>query len=244
MKLYQPINVLRVQLLQMSRLSQRALDYSIKGYQLGSLEFSRSVLSNERELEQHHCQIKEICRTLATRKVTDSSDCRFVLIALRLSSALLATTRAAVQIARDTPSLLDSDRTPKHAALCTLGDLVNSLMRLCLVALFKQEVRYAETVLQSQAVWRRCELVFDSMCEVNHQTTDEEGLFEPAIARSLGTVARQTHDMADAILFWLKESDQELSFEANGHDTLNSLFLGNWIAAECLPRLPRLSLLN
>jgi phosphate uptake regulator len=68
MKLYQPISVLRVQLLQMSRLSQRALDYSIKGYQLGSLEFSRSVLSNERELEQHHHQIKEICRKLATRK--------------------------------------------------------------------------------------------------------------------------------------------------------------------------------
>jgi hypothetical protein len=244
MKLYQPINVLRAQLLQMSRLSQWALDYSIKGYQLGSLEFSRSVLSTERELEPHHHQIKEICRKLATRKVTDSSDCRFVLIALRLSSALLTTSRAAVQIARDTPALLESDRMPKHAALCTLGDLVNSLMRLCLVALFKQEVRYAETVLQSQTVWRRCELVFDSMCEADHHTTDEQDIFEPAIARSLGTVARQTHDMADAILFWLKESDREPSFEADGHDALNSLFLDSWIVAECIPRLPRLSLLN
>jgi phosphate uptake regulator len=244
MKLYQPINVLRVPLLQMSRLSQRALDYSIKGYQLGSLDFSRSVLSTESELEQHHHQIKEICRKLAAQKVTDSSDSRFVLIALRLSSALLTIFRAAVQIAQDTPALLESDRMPRHAALCTLGDLVNSLMRLCLVALFKQEVSYAETVLQSQAVWRRCELVFDSMCEADHPTTDKQDIFEPAIARSLGTVARQTHDMADAILFWLKESDRELSFEANGHDTLNSLFLGSWIAPACLPRLSRLSLLS
>jgi phosphate uptake regulator len=234
MKLYQPINVLRVQLVEMSRLSQRALDYSIKGYQLGSPEFGRFVCSTECELEKHHQCIKDICRKLAARKVTDSADCRFVLIALRLSSALRATSRAAVEIARDTPSCFESSRMPKHAALCDLGDLVNSLMRLCIVALFKQEARYAETVLQSQAVWRRCEFVFESMHENGHQTTDEEDTFEPAIARSLGTVARQAHDMADAIVFWLKEGDRDL-FHANGHDTLNFLFVGSCIPAETLP---------
>lgn len=234
MKLYQPINVLRVQLVEMSRLSQRALDYSIKGYQLGSPEFSRSVCSTERELEQHYQRIKDICRKLAARKVTDSADCRFVLIAMRLSSALRTTSRAAVQIAKDTPSFFESSRMPKHAALCNLGDLVNSLVRLCIVALFKQDTRYAETVLQSQAVWRRCEFVFESAHETDHQTSDEVDIFEPAIARSLGTVARQAHDMADAILFWLKESDRDL-FHANGHDTLNFLFVGSCIPAETLP---------
>jgi phosphate uptake regulator len=234
MKLYQPINVLRVQLVEMSRLSQRALDYSIKGYQLGSPEFSRSVRSTELELEQHHQRIKDICRKLAARKVTDSADCRFVLIAMRLSSALRTTSRVAVQIAEDTPSFFESSRMPKHAALCNLGDLVNSLVRLCIVALFKQDTRYAETVLQSQAVWRRCEFVFESTHETDHQTGDEVNIFGPAIARSLGTVARQAHDMADAILFWLSESDREL-FPANGHDTLNFLFVGNCIPAETLP---------
>lgn len=243
MNLYQPINVLRVELIKMSRVSQRALDYSIKGYQLGSPEFSNSVRTTECELEQHHQRIKDICRKLATRKVTDSSECRFVLIALRLSSALRTTSRAAVQIAQDTPSFFESSRMPKHAALCHLGDLVNSLVRLCIVALFKQEARYAETVLQSQAVWRRCEFVFESTHEPDYQTTDEEDTFEPAIARSLSTVARQAHDMADAIVFWLKESDREL-FHANGHDTLNFLFVGNCIAPETLPGLLPLSWVN
>jgi phosphate uptake regulator len=242
MKLYQPINALRVQLVEMSRLSQRALDYSIKGYQLGSPEFSRSVCSTERELEQHHQQIKDICRKLAARKVTDSADCRFVLIALRLSGALSTTSRAAVQIAQDTTSFVESSRMPRHAALCNLGDLVNSLIRLCIVALFKQEVRHAETVLQSQAVWRRCELIFESMREADDQTnddetTDEQYIFESAIARGLGKVARQAHDMADAILFWLKESDRELCFEANGQDTLNFLFVGSCIITKNLPGL-------
>jgi len=241
MKLYQPINVLRVQLVEMSRLSQRALDYSIKGYQLGSPEFSRSVVSTEQELEQHHQRIKDICRKLAARKVTDSADCRFVLIALRLSSALRTTSRAAVQIAQDTPSSFEGSRMPRHAALCNLGDLVNSLVRLCIVALFKQEARYAETVLQSQAVWRRCEFVFANVHESDYQSSDED-TFEPAIARSLGTVARQAHDMADAILFWLKESDREL-FHANGHDTLNFLFVGSCVP-ETLPGLLPLSLVH
>jgi phosphate uptake regulator len=237
MKLYQPINALRVQLVEMSRLSQRALDYSIKGYQLGSPEFSRSVCSTEHELEQHHQRIKDICRKLAARKVSDSADCRFVLIALRLSGALRTTSRAAVQIAQDTPSFFESSRMPRHAALCNLGDLVNSLVRLCIVALFKQEVRHAETVLQSQAVWRRCELIFESMREADDQTNDDQDIFESAIARSLGTVARQAHDMADAILFWLKESDRELCFEANGQDTLNFLFVGSCITTENQPKL-------
>lgn len=243
MKLYQPINVLRVQLIEMSRLSQRALDYSIKGYQLDSPEFSRSARATECELEQHHQCIKDICRKLAARKLTDSADCRFVLIAQRLSSALRATSRAAVQIAQDTPSSFESSRMPKHAALCNLGDLVNSLVRLCIVALFKQEARYAETVLQSQAVWRRCEFVFESMHDSDNQVTDEEDTFEPAIARSLGTVARQAHDMADAILFWLNESDREL-VQANGHDTLNFLFVGSCIPAETMPGLLPASLIH
>jgi phosphate uptake regulator len=243
MNLYQPINALRVQLVEMARLSQRALDYSIKGYQLGSTEFSRSVRATDHELEQHHQRIKEICRKLAGRAVTESRDCRFVLVALRLSTALRTTSRAAAKIAQDTPAFFEDNCTPKHAALCNLGDLVNSLMRLCIVALFKQEVRYAETVLQSQAAWRRCEFVFESILEPVYQTAEED-IFEPAIARSLGTVARQAHDMADAILFWLKESDCEICFEANTQDNLNFLFVGNRIAPKNVSGLLPFSLVQ
>ena len=50
----QHIRNLRVQLLAMSRVSQRALDYAVKGYELRNLDFARQVPAVNSELEGHH----------------------------------------------------------------------------------------------------------------------------------------------------------------------------------------------
>ena len=220
------IHVLQIHLLAMCRLSQRALDYSIKGYELGNQDICRHVCTAEHEIAEHHSQIKHLCRKLMTAEVTGPSDIRFVLATLRLDHALHAIFRAATQIAQDTKLFLKGNPIVKCPVLNRLGEFVNCSMRLCIVALFKRDAEHAETVLQSQGVWRRCEMVFDDVRDgVNHRM-EARDIYALAIARSLGIIAKQAHEMADAILFWLNGSDDALALQADGLDALNLLFVG------------------
>ncbi|WP_263366916.1 hypothetical protein [Edaphobacter bradus] len=137
---------------------------------------------------------------------------------MRLRCALETTCRAAAQIGHDTTPYLENNGIAQRAALVEFGDLVNCLMRLCIVALFTKNGTHAMTVLQSREAWRHCERVFDDLREEIDERAEAQKISELAIARSLGVVARQTHEMADAILFWLEE--RAGGFEAGGHDAV------------------------
>ena len=217
MNLQQERTALRTQLLDMSRLSQRALDYSIKGYKLNCSEFSSHTASVGCQLEERYCQIKILSRQLiGTRVAAAPSDFRFSLAALRLNSAFYKTYRAADRISRITALPRENTTAEKCAALDEFGELINRLVRLCTVALFLNDAALAEAVLQSQAVWRRSELIFDHSPSV----ADDHTL---AITQNLSVIAKQAHEMADAILFWLRGRDCALAFETEGHHALEHL---------------------
>jgi hypothetical protein len=228
----QHVQFLRVQLLCMSRLLQRALDYAIKGYQLGNPDFSRQACAMEHKLGEHHHQIRDLCHKITVNGVTDHRDFHSVLAALRIHDALLATYEAAMQIARDTIMLLERGSLAKCTPLDRFGRFVNSMIRLCTVSLFEREDRYAEAVLQSRRIWRRYELIFDP----SSGDVDQKGVHSYALAipQSLGVIAKQAHEMADAILFWLKGMETEAAHDAGGYDMPNFLSRsGDYEDAEC-----------
>jgi len=227
MSFQQHVQLLRAQLLCMSRLSQRALDYSIKGYELGSLDFCRHVRSVEHKLGEHHRQIKYLCRQVTTSRSSASCDIRFALAASRIDTALNKTYGTAVQMAQNTILFLKAGSLNKCIALNRFGRLVNSLMRLCIVALFERESNYAETVIHSQELWRRCELIFDRPLSDVDQETETMESYVLITAQVLGVVAKQAHEMADAILFWLSDCESSFTSDEEGEDILNLLFLGN-----------------
>lgn len=230
--------VLQIHLLAMSRLSQRALDYSIKGFELGCPRICGHVSSAEHELDEHHLKVNQLCRKLMTTAVTAPSDLRFILATLRIDNALHATSRAAAQIAQETILFLESSPMVKCPALNRLGEFVNCSMRLCIVALFKKDVVHAQTVIQSQAVWRRCEMVFDDARDDVKYRMEAQDIYALTIAGILGVIAKQAHEIADAILFWLKGSDDAFALEEDGQDTLSLLFTGCSTSIEIKSQLP------
>jgi hypothetical protein len=189
----QHIHLLRVQLLAVSRLSQRALDYSIKGYEIRNLDFSRHVPASRCALEEHHSRIKELCRELMSAGIAKPADSRFAFAALTIAAALHVTYAAAVRIAQDTVRLNDSG-IRQSASLERMGQIVNGSMRLCIVALFQQDAEHAETALRHQ----------ESLRLLEPPSLASHGELEQAVARNLGEVVKQTHEIADAIIFWLE----------------------------------------
>jgi hypothetical protein len=88
------------------------------------------------------------------------SDLRFALSAARIGNALLSVYIHASEIATNSIHLQKNGRTAGYVGLTRMGDVVNSLMRLCVVALFDEEVKQAETVLDHRGEARLFELAF------------------------------------------------------------------------------------
>jgi phosphate uptake regulator len=204
LEIEQHIQVLHTQLLEMSKLSQRAVDYSIKAFELGCLEFCRQVRYTEPELGDIRFCLASRCRKLLAAGLPPGLDSRFVWSALRICSALQAIYTAANEIARKTALFLESGHAQKSSELKVMGHAVNRLVRLCSVALFKEEVQHTRLVLQNLEARRWFESITSHVPSNISQGIDAHTAFELAIKKNLGEIAEQAHEMADAITVWLE----------------------------------------
>jgi phosphate uptake regulator len=224
----QHIQFLRLHLLDMAKLSQRAVDYATKGYRLGSPEFCRYVRRGDKQLGELRRSISNLCQKLMMQDFSFDSDARmeelattekrFPVSALHICSALHAISTATAEIAHHTMLLLeDADWVPGHEALQKVCYLVNRFMCLCIVALFKREGHHAQTVLQNLDGGRLFEQAFDELRnDINRQAAIPAAL-ELAIANSLKQIARQTQGVAEAIVFWLDGKKCALTSAAIAH---------------------------
>jgi phosphate uptake regulator len=203
----QYIQTLRLQLLDMSRVSQRAVDYAIKAYKLDSPEFSANVRDSTYEVNLLHREITEVARDLLLMELPLESDARFALSAVLICDALHSVHAQAVKIAANSARRFENGHTLGCAGLTKMGEVVNCLMRLCIIALFDEEVAHAETVLSNRGVERLFESVFYDWYSNIDQRLRAQASPELAITKGLSQIAKETYEIADAVVFWLKGPD-------------------------------------
>jgi len=80
-------------------------------------------------------------------------------------------------------------------------------MRLCVVGLFEEEIEHAEAVLRTGEIERLFETTFYDWYRDLEPGTRTQLCYELEITKHLGHIAHQTHEIAAAIDFWLKDSD-------------------------------------
>jgi phosphate uptake regulator len=241
-------HVLRSHLLDMAKLSQRAVDYATKGYRLGSPEFCRYVRNGDRQLRELRRSIEALCQKPSSHepgfhepgsqeprsqepaidpdahpdKLNAVRQLRFSRSALRIADALHAVCTATAEIAHHSMLLLeDADWVPRCEALEKACYLVNRLMCLCIVALFKRECQHAKAVLQSREGRRLFEQAFQELRTELHNGTGPRSAIptalELAISNSLKQIANQTHEIAEAIVFWLEGKKCVVESGAGAH---------------------------
>jgi hypothetical protein len=204
----QHIQVLRSQLLKMARLSQRAVDYSIKAYGLGRPEFCQHVRNSEHEFGELHRGLEDRCRRLLIEELHGDSDFRFVWSARRISSALRTTHAAAAEIAEMTMMFLEERGVRESHAFEALGQFANGLVRLYTVSLFKQQAQHARMILYSQAIGQWTELAPSHGRKDLRQELGAQATFELRVAERLGQIVKQAYEIAHAITVWLERRDR------------------------------------
>jgi hypothetical protein len=199
--------VSRTHLLRMTRLVQRAVDYSIKAYELGSYELCHIVRDTEDELRKLQLSIGDRGRLLRAEGRAVDTESAAASCALRVYSALQVTYSAAAEIAQNTVLLLESGRKTQSPSKMVTANFVNGLVRLYTVALFNEEMQHARMILQVNEGHRRFDLQLNLREEELIYRNDVSASFELAITHCLAQIAEQAHEIADTITQWLNGKD-------------------------------------
>jgi phosphate uptake regulator len=204
--IHQYKQTLRLRLLDMSRVCQRAVDYSIKAYKLGNPEFCTIVRACTYDIDVLYREITGLARDLLAMELPGESDLRCILASERIANAMRVVHDQAVEIAANSMRIVENGGGLGCAELGTMGDLVNSLVRLSVVALFEEDVEHGELVRLSSGVGRLFGSTFYDWYRTIDHSARGQAEFERAITRHLGYIALQTYELADAIVFWLDDS--------------------------------------
>ena len=199
--------VSRSHLLRMTRLAQRAVDYSIKAYELDSCELCHTIRNSEDELRKLQLNIGDRGRLLGTEGRAVDTESTAASCALRVYSALQVTYFAAAEIAQNTVLLLESGRKTQSSSKAVTTNFVNSLVRLYTVALFEEEIQHARMILQVDEDHRRFDLQLRLTEEELIYRNDASGRFELAITHCLAQIAEQACEIANTIIQWLDDKD-------------------------------------
>jgi hypothetical protein len=147
------ISRLRLDLIEMLRLSLHAVDYATKGYALGLAEFAWQSSSGRKKLEYLGQTISVASHELCQGEL-DDSQLDFVESARTISVALSSTCQQANEISSHTIALLRGGGRRNSQELVQLGERADRLLRLCIVAFMKRKVEYAEAVLRDIDEWK------------------------------------------------------------------------------------------
>ena len=215
--------VLRLNLLDMARITQRGVDYAIKAYtyKLGNLESCTIVGEDTYEIGALHREITGIVRDVLAMELSGESDLRYMLASERIANALQVVHSQAVEIAANSTRILENGGGLRCADLATMGDLVNGLVRLSVVALSEEDIAHAEVVRRYSRVDRLFELTFYDWYRTIDHGARAQAEFERAIAKHLREIALQTYEMSRAIVFSLEDSWRELASDVD-EETLAS----------------------
>jgi hypothetical protein len=191
--------VLRAHLFKMTMLTQRAVDYSTKAYELGGSEFWQLIQRSDQEWCELQRLIGNRGRMLLAAGIPVDADSSLARCTLRIYSALRVAYTAAHEITHNSMLLAEGRRTSGFESIGQMARFVNGLMRLCTVALFERKIHHAESILHNEPgrAW------FDRTLDLAHNDVLEragaEARFELAIARSLGQINEQVLEIAEAL---------------------------------------------
>lgn len=207
----QYIETLRIHILDMARLCQRGVDYSIKAYQLGCAECSFRAQVDTYDIDILHREVLDISRELMLMGISELRAIRCIMSADRICNALKAIHVHGADIASSSMRLVESCRLIGCKNLVSMGDFVNGLVRLCVVALLDEETQHAETVLRKDGIEREFQKEFFEWFRALDRCESTQAGCEIAIAKSLSQMARELQEVANAILFWLNDPEQVLA---------------------------------
>ncbi len=195
--------MMRAHLFKMMMLTQRAVDYSLKAYELRDPEFWHLIHKSDRKW----CAVQRIIgnrgRRLLAAGLAVDTDSLTACCTVRIYSALRTSYTAATEIAHSSLMLAEVGQTDGSELIMRMGRRVNALVRQYTVALFTGESQLAEAILRDDEMRLGFERTLDGAEKKLLPRTGAQSRIELSIARSLWQIADQAYEVAEALSLWM-----------------------------------------
>jgi hypothetical protein len=179
------IQQLRFELIEMLRISQRAVDYAAKACESGRSDYAQHASFGSDRLNYISRKIAITTSELRATQQLKGTKLAFSESARTISMALLSTCQHAYGVCSHAAELSSRDVYKPSKYLVTTSTFANSATRLCVVALIKKEVEHAEQALREIDMWRRNTSHSSWPRGASVQPMLSETISEQSIARSL-----------------------------------------------------------
>lgn len=145
----QSIRKLNNQLSEMLRISQRSVDYATKAYASGRAEFARQAQRERQELDNVMQEILASTAGSYQAEGPDDTQMPYRGVVRTISLALLTTCQYAYEVSLHAAALTRDGVLQRSHELLRMGERVNGLMKLCIVAVMNKDPEHAKTILRS-----------------------------------------------------------------------------------------------
>ncbi|HTF69846.1 MAG TPA: hypothetical protein VK638_44925, partial [Edaphobacter sp.] len=145
---------LRVELIEMLRISQRTVDYATKAYESGRYEYAKHARFGSDRLDYLSRKLLTATSKFREAQKLDGTKLAFNESVCKIAMALFFTCQHAYDLALRAAEFSACGVHKPSKDLVTMGMRVNSAMRLCVVALMKKRVEPAEQALHQIDNWQ------------------------------------------------------------------------------------------
>lgn len=204
---------LRLDLIAMMRISQRAVDYAAKSYESGFTEFAKQARREWPELYSLNQRILSKVQQMRGERVADIH-LQFGESARSISTSLVSVCHHAYDVAMRAAEHSEKPH-PRSQSLVQMLEHINHSMRLCAVAFMNKRVELAEAVLHDEmanqfddtkAMWGQTRLASAAIVSAPP---------EASIATSLQQMIKDTRTiaLASAAIIWASSRQPGLAKE-------------------------------
>ena len=194
----------RRHVLRMTMLSRRAVHYSIKSYTLNNLESCRLVAKTKQDLCDLEASIGGRGRNFISTGAIIDSHSLLACGSLRIFSSLRVILMAANEIAQNVRIVAVRGRETMFPQTVESGNLVNRLVRVCSMALFKQDVQLAQQLLRVDGGRKRLDVALYRARLDLLRASDANCKCELAVVHCLSQIAEQVYETAESIIVLLE----------------------------------------
>jgi phosphate transport system protein len=191
--LQRDIDLIQTKILEMSGLSQRAVDASLQALTSANRQLAYSVILRDQYIDELETELDRLCLEFLVRQQPVAGHLRFVFTTIQINKELERIGDYAESIARQVLAISGLETPPHYGKFVELGNLSIHMLRDAIQSFLNKD---ADLASRTMAIEERANSLRNSL---NGELTDssQKGGLPTAALNSLLTVARRFEGVAD-----------------------------------------------
>ncbi|WP_027186318.1 phosphate signaling complex protein PhoU [Desulfovibrio inopinatus] len=198
---------LKVKILHMAALTERAIEKSLKAYRDNDPILAKQVIDSDIDINKMECEIDEACLKLLALDQPVAQDLRFIVACMRMIIDLERIGDETVNISEQLIFLARSPKEPIPKLVNDLAEVVSSMFHQAIDAFKNKDAELASTVCtrDTEADQLNAQYLKESIDTLNTDCPSLESFIHKLnVSRSLERIGDQATNLAEMIIFMIK----------------------------------------